>query len=45
MAISGGLVDGGDPMVPRVAMMQALQRDKPKATLRRKRAKVYKINR
>jgi hypothetical protein len=35
---------GGDPMVPRIAMMQALQREPAPATApRRKRAKAYKI--
>jgi hypothetical protein len=35
---------GGDPMVPRIAMMQALQRYEPKAASapRRKRAKGYR---
>ena len=42
------LVDehGGDPMVPRIAMMKALRRPKPKAEAaapRRKRAKTYLI--
>jgi hypothetical protein len=32
---------GGDPMVPRIAIMKALQREA--AAPRRKRAKVYKI--
>jgi hypothetical protein len=38
---------GGDPMVPRIAMMKALRRHKPKAEAasapRRKRAKTYRI--
>jgi hypothetical protein len=34
----------GDPMVPRIAMMQALQREPaPASAPRRKRAKAYKI--
>jgi hypothetical protein len=37
--------NGGDPMVPRIAMMKAPQRHKPKVTpaTRRQRATVYKI--
>jgi hypothetical protein len=36
---------GGDPMVPRIAMMKALLRHEPKAApaSRRKRAKAYKL--
>jgi hypothetical protein len=36
---------GGDPMVPRTAMMKALQQHEPRATSasRRKRAKAYKL--
>lgn len=34
---------GGDPMMARIAMMQALQLEKPVTTPRQKRAKVYKI--
>jgi hypothetical protein len=36
---------GGDPMLTRIAMMQALHRDKPKAAAapRRKRARAYKV--
>jgi hypothetical protein len=35
---------GGDPMVPRIAKMQALQRESTPATApRRKRAKVYNV--
>ena len=36
---------GGDPLMARIAMLQALHRDEPKAppAPRRKRAKVYKV--
>jgi hypothetical protein len=36
---------GGDPMVPRIAMMKAPRRHEPKAASvpRRKRARAYKI--
>ena len=36
---------GGDPMVPRIAMMKALQSHEPKAPSRprRKRAKAYRL--
>lgn len=36
---------GGEPMFPRIAMMQALHRQEPKAAAapRRKRGKAYKI--
>jgi hypothetical protein len=38
---------GGDPMMAHVAMMQPLHRGEPKAAPapRRKRAKVYKVDR
>jgi hypothetical protein len=36
---------GGDPMLPRIAMMKALQQHEPKTTFapRRKRTKAYKL--
>jgi hypothetical protein len=35
---------GGDPMVPRIAMMQALQRESaPASAPKRKRVKVFKV--
>jgi hypothetical protein len=36
-------ITAGDPTMPRIAMMQALQLETPVAAPRRKRAKVYKI--